>query len=94
MTDQKQQRVAVSDTGRVAAQVLSDPAQYMGQTIELAGDDLTLSEVQDALGRVTGSRPWKIWLPRAFLELIVGHEFRSMARVSHGMIMLYYQDRC
>jgi uncharacterized protein YbjT (DUF2867 family) len=71
--------VAVSDIGRVAATCLLDPSRYKGQTIELSGDDLTVAELQDSLGRATGRRPWRMWLPRSFLEFAAGHEFRSMA---------------
>lgn len=78
----KQQWVAVSDIGRVAASCLLNPEQYKGKTIELSGDELTLAQLQDSLGRATGKRPWRIWMPQSLLELVAGHDFRSMARVS------------
>lgn len=52
--------------GHFAAKALEDPKKYAGRTIGLAGDDLTMSEVQDAYKAVQGYRPWKAYLPSLF----------------------------
>ncbi len=47
--------VARADVARVAVQVLRDPAAHRGRTYDLTGPEaLTLTEVADALSRVTG----------------------------------------
>ncbi len=52
--DRKLQIVAVDDIGTFAAIAFERPDEFIGQAIELAGDDLTEDEVAAVLGRVTG----------------------------------------
>jgi len=44
----------VDDIGRFAALAFDEPAAYAGQTLELAGDALSGTEVVAAIGRTTG----------------------------------------
>jgi uncharacterized protein YbjT (DUF2867 family) len=44
--------IAVDDIGAFAALVFRDPAEYIGQAIELAGDSVTQSQIAAAFGRV------------------------------------------
>lgn len=71
------QLVSCHDIGYVAAQALKKPGQYIGQTIDLAGDNLNANEIQDAYYKAYGSRPWKALLPRFFLWLLP-YDFRAM----------------
>jgi uncharacterized protein YbjT (DUF2867 family) len=48
------QVIATDDIGAFAAIAFADPDTYVGQAIELAGDDLTEDEMASALSRVTG----------------------------------------
>jgi uncharacterized protein YbjT (DUF2867 family) len=57
------QMVAVDDIGAFTAMALADPQQYLGQTIELAGDELTEIQVAAALSRVIG-RPVQLVPPK------------------------------
>ena len=50
----KLQIVAVDDIGAFAAIAFERPDEFIGQAIELAGDDLTEDEVAAVFGRVTG----------------------------------------
>ncbi len=59
--DRPIQMIAVDDIGEVGALALLDPAKFDRQKIDLAGDDLTLSQVEETYQRVTG---WP--LPRTF----------------------------
>jgi hypothetical protein len=42
--------IAVNDIGAFAAMVCRDPAEYIGQAIELAGDFVTQSQIAAAFG--------------------------------------------
>lgn len=46
--------IAVDDIGAFAALAFEHPAEYLGQTIEIAGDALTPPQVAAALSRATG----------------------------------------
>ena len=71
------QLVSCHDIGYVAAQALKKPGQYIGQTVDLAADNLTASEIQDAYYNAQGSRPYKALLPRLILWLMP-YDFRAM----------------
>lgn len=62
------QMVSVEDIGYFGARALLDPATYSGRGIELAGDDLSISELQDAYQKHQGgSRPWRAYVPSILL---------------------------
>jgi uncharacterized protein YbjT (DUF2867 family) len=46
--------VDANDIGRVVATAIADPERFAGETIEIAGDDLTLAEMAEALTAATG----------------------------------------
>jgi uncharacterized protein YbjT (DUF2867 family) len=48
------QIVAVDDIGAFAAIAFAKPEEFIGQAIELAGDDLTEEQMAEAFSRVTG----------------------------------------
>ena len=50
----KVQIVAVDDIGAIAAMAFERPDEFIGQAIELAGDDLTEDEMAAVFSRVTG----------------------------------------
>jgi uncharacterized protein YbjT (DUF2867 family) len=43
--DQPMQFIAVEDIGKIVAAIFADPANFVGRTIEIAGDELTGSEL-------------------------------------------------
>ena len=59
----KLQVLAVDDVGAFVALVLADPQRYVGQAIELAGDEVSLAELRAAQQRVSGKRPVVLPLP-------------------------------
>lgn len=59
----KLQVLAVDDVGAFVALVLADPQRYVGQAIELAGDEVSLAELRAAQQRVSGKRPVVVPLP-------------------------------
>ena len=57
------QMVAVDDIGAFAALAFGEPEKYLGQTIELAGDELTEAQTAAAFARVIG-RPVRLAAPQ------------------------------
>jgi uncharacterized protein YbjT (DUF2867 family) len=52
--DERVQLVAVSDIGAFAALAFADPRRFVGQAVELAGDELSLDQLLSAITRATG----------------------------------------
>jgi uncharacterized protein YbjT (DUF2867 family) len=66
----KLQVLAVDDIGAFVALVLADPQRFVGQAIELAGDEVTLAQMRAAQVHATGKRRLAIPLPPAVLSLL------------------------
>ena len=64
-----QQIIAVDDVGVFAALVLADPQQYVGQALEIAGDELTPVQIAAAIKKATGRSVPYLQLP---LEVLRG----------------------
>lgn len=60
--DTRVQFIAVDDIGYFAAQAFDHPGQYLGRAVELAGDELTATEVAEAFAARSG-------LPARFEEV-------------------------
>lgn len=52
--DKRSQKVAVDDIGRLVAHILSDPARWLGKTVEFASEELTEQQTADTLAKVIG----------------------------------------
>ena len=52
--DQAGQVIAVQDIGKIVATIFADPQRFAGRTIEVAGDEVTGSELGEKLGRAAG----------------------------------------
>lgn len=65
------QMLAVEDVGRAITAVLSDPGEFAGVGLDLAGDELTLAEMAETLSAVMGTavHPYSIPLADAREEL-------------------------
>ncbi len=61
--DKALQMIAVDDIGAFAALALAAPKEYLGKTIELAGDELTETQMAATLARVIG-RPVTLAAPQ------------------------------
>lgn len=72
----KMQIVAVDDIGAFTALIFAEPREYIGKTIEFAGDELTESEMAAALARVIG-RPVNLMpaQPQTQPEMIAMQKF-------------------
>jgi uncharacterized protein YbjT (DUF2867 family) len=61
--DKTMQTVSVEDIGGFVALVFANPEEFLGQTIELAGDELTEAEMAAVFSRVIG-RPVEVQAPQ------------------------------
>jgi uncharacterized protein YbjT (DUF2867 family) len=76
------QVIAVDDIGAIAARVFAEPERFVGQALEIAGDEPTLEEMVAAFRRVKGRRPWFLPLPAGLLARMdadLGAMFRWFA---------------
>jgi uncharacterized protein YbjT (DUF2867 family) len=48
------QQIAVDDIGRLAAEAFDHPDEWIGKTVEIAGDDRTMLEVTAAIAKAVG----------------------------------------
>ena len=60
--EKERQLIAVEDVAVFTALAFASPDQYLGKTLELAGDELTEKQIADTFTKVTG-RPVKLTLP-------------------------------
>jgi uncharacterized protein YbjT (DUF2867 family) len=69
------QMIAVDDIGAFVAMAFEKPGHWEGQTRELAGDEMAMSEIAERLGRASGREvayrqvPWDEWEQRAGREM-------------------------
>ncbi len=74
------QMIAVDDIGAFAALAFEKPGHWQGRAVELAGDELSMTELAQAFSRMTGREvryeqvPWDQWEQKA------GPEYAAMYR--------------
>lgn len=76
----RHQQIAVQDIGAFAARVFADPRRWIGQSIDLAGDALTMEETAAAMSRVTGRALRYVQMPWDEFEAWLGRESALMFR--------------
>ena len=80
LPDRKLQMIALSDIGEFASEAFLRPKEFVGQEIDLAGDELTMSEIalqiSCAMNREVRYEP----IPDNRAEEAVGHDFARMYR--------------
>jgi uncharacterized protein YbjT (DUF2867 family) len=54
--DKKLQFIDVKDTGEFAASAFNNPEKFNRQIIELAGDEMTIDEIANLIGKTTGKK--------------------------------------
>ncbi|MEE8242244.1 MAG: NmrA family NAD(P)-binding protein, partial [candidate division NC10 bacterium] len=78
--DKKLHMIAVQDIGEFGAAAFLRPAEFIGQAIDLAGDEMTPPEVAAHLSRTMG-RPIQFQqMPDEQVEATMGHDFAVMFR--------------
>jgi uncharacterized protein YbjT (DUF2867 family) len=78
--DKKLAMVAVRDIGEFGAAALMRPNDFLGQTIDLAGDELTLPDVTTQLSKVIGRSIRFQEFPLEQAEAAMGHDLATMFR--------------
>ncbi len=74
------QMVAVDDIGAFVAQAFEHSGQWDGKTYDLAGDELSMQEIAQALGRAAGRDVQYVQLPWDEFEKQAGHDMTTMYR--------------
>ncbi|MFP8954223.1 NmrA/HSCARG family protein [Natrialbaceae archaeon A-arb3/5] len=72
------QMIDTDDVGRATAVVFENPDEFVGERIELAGDELTLAETADVLSAVTGTDVDPVHVPIEDAYESFGEEFTVM----------------
>src|SRR5262245_54348038 len=57
------QMIAVQDIGKWVAHIFLQPETYLSKAVEIAGDELTYSQMINAYQKVYGKKPKSMWLP-------------------------------
>jgi uncharacterized protein YbjT (DUF2867 family) len=78
--DKKLAMVALRDIGEFGAAAFMRPNDFLGQAIDLAGDELTMQEVAAQLSKVTGRSIQFQGLPLEQAEAALGHDLATMFR--------------
>jgi uncharacterized protein YbjT (DUF2867 family) len=78
--DKKLAMVALRDIGEFGATAFMRPNDFLGQAIDLAGDELTMQEVAAQLSKVTGRSIQFQALPLEQAEAALGHDLATMFR--------------
>ncbi|MDF9745117.1 NmrA/HSCARG family protein [Natrinema salsiterrestre] len=72
------QMIDVDDVGRAAAVAFERPDEFVGERVELAGDELTLTETAEVLSTVTGREVDPVHVPIEDAYDSFGEEFTVM----------------
>ncbi|WP_226005884.1 NmrA/HSCARG family protein [Natrinema salinisoli] len=72
------QMIDVDDVGRAAAVAFEHPDEFVGERVELAGDELTLAETAEVLSTVTGREVDPVHVPIEDAYDSFGEEFTVM----------------
>jgi len=81
--EKERQLIAVEDIAVFTALALANPGEYVGKTIELAGDALTESQLADTFTRVIG-RPVKLTMPAGEGGRLSDEEMTAMFNFFNG----------
>jgi len=72
------QQISVDDIGRFAAEAFDHPGEWVGKTVEIAGDDRTMAEIAAAMGKALGRQVDYVQIPWPDFEKSAGPEVTAM----------------
>jgi uncharacterized protein YbjT (DUF2867 family) len=78
--DTKLQMVSLADLGEFAAEAFLKPKAFLGEEIDLAGDEMTLEEIANAVSEVQGRPVRYRAIPAGRVRSAVGRDFALMYR--------------
>jgi uncharacterized protein YbjT (DUF2867 family) len=76
----RMQQISVRDIGRFAALALKQPKNWLGRTIDIAGDEYTMKQAVSLFSQITGSPVEFDQIPWAEYERAAGEEMTVMDR--------------
>ena len=76
----RNQHITVKDIGRFAAEAFDNPAEWLGVSIDIAGDDHTQQELAGLFSRVTGKEVSYVQVPWDEFEEQQGEEMAIMEK--------------
>ncbi len=76
--DTRLQMVAVDDIGECVSTAFEQPHKFQGRTIELAGDELSMTELAQAFSRITGKDVHYMQVPWSQFSAQAGPEITMM----------------
>ena len=79
--DHAQPYVSCEDIGRMVAKAVLEPEGFKGKIVNLAGDRLTVDQLQAALDKGEETRNWRVWLPQWLVLALSPYHYRQMFRV-------------
>jgi uncharacterized protein YbjT (DUF2867 family) len=74
------QQISIDDIGRLAAEAFDHPAEWVGKTVEIAGDDRPMTEIAAAMGKALGRKVDYVQIPWEDFEKSAGAEVTAMFR--------------
>jgi uncharacterized protein YbjT (DUF2867 family) len=78
--DTRLQMIAVNDIGVFASMAFDHPGRWQGRVVELAGDELSMSEIAESLGRLAGREVKYVQISWEDYEAAAGRELTIMYR--------------
>ena len=78
--DTRLQMIAVDDIGIFVTMAFEHPAHWQGRAVDIAGDELSMTRLADAFGRMIGRNVQYAQVPWDKFEQKVGPEMTSMYR--------------
>lgn len=74
------QQVAASDVGTFVGMAFDDRSAWLGRELDIAGDELSMSETAETFGRVIGRPVRYVQLPWETYREVAGEEYTEMYR--------------
>lgn len=70
--------IAVEDIGWFAAESFANPEDYLGRSVEIAGDSVTVAEIKQVYKHVTGKSPSNFKFPFLVLKILNSEAARQL----------------
>jgi len=67
----KMQVVSAEDIGVIAARAIAESEVFIGKTVDIVGDDVSVADMQREFEKVTGHRVMKAPMPRWLVMMMV-----------------------
>jgi uncharacterized protein YbjT (DUF2867 family) len=79
-SDTRLQMISVDDIGVFAKMAFEHPGHWQGRAVDLAGDEISMTDIADAFGRMVGHNVRYVQIPWDRFEQTAGHDMTLMYR--------------